>query len=149
MTSSTSLTDQNVGETRPHSQRNLVVLSLSQGTLETLASARGNERNSQLEKDTVEQSFSVQNILESLPCTTGVLRSTPYAHKLPEILPSTQKDSLPPKGSLALPISANRTLENLQSDHELTKHSNSLQEASRHSLLLQGPLQESQSETIF
>ena len=93
----------------------------------------------------MEQCFSVQRILGSSPCTTGVLQSSPYAHKLPEILPSTQKDSLSPKESLLLPISTNRTLENLQSDCELTKHSNSFQEASRHSLLVQGPLQESPS----
>ena len=150
VTSATSLTEQRVVEPRPPSQRTLEVLSLAHGTLEPLASPQGNERNSQLEKDTVEQCFSVQGILGSLPYTTGVLQSTPYAHKLPEILPSTPKDSVSSKESLLLPISTNRTLENLQSDCELTKHSNSFQEACRHSLLVQGPLQESPtaSETL-
>ncbi|XP_041910283.1 mucin-12-like [Arvicola amphibius] len=147
VTSATSLTDQKVVGPRPPSQRTLEVLSLAQGTLEPLASARENGRNSQLEKDTVEKSFSVQGILGSLPCTTGVLRSTTYPHKLPEILPYTQKDSLSPKGSLVLPTSANRPPEKLQSDRELTKHSNSFKEASRHSLLVQGPRQESPSAT--
>ncbi|XP_057616584.1 mucin-17-like [Chionomys nivalis] len=141
VTSATSLADQKVMEPKPPSQRTLKVLSLPQGTLKPLASAQENGRNSQLEKDT----FSVQGILGSLPCTTGVLQSTPYAHKLPEILPSTKKNSLSPKESLVLPTSANRTLENLQSDHELTKHYNSFQEASRPSLLVQGPLQDSTS----
>ncbi|XP_057609323.1 mucin-17-like [Chionomys nivalis] len=145
VTRATSLTDQRVVGPRPPSQRALEVLSLAEGTRKTLASSQGDGRNSQLEKDTVEQSFSVQGILGSLPCTTGVLRSTPYAHKLPEILTSTSKDYLSLKGFLVLPISANRTLENLQSDHELTKHSNSFQEASRHSLFIQDPLQDSPS----
>lgn len=145
VTSATSLTDKKLVGSRPPSQRTLEVLSLAQGTLETWASSQGNEGNSQLEQDTVEQSFSVQGILGSLPCTTGVLQSTPYVHKPPEILPSTPKDSLSPKESLLLPISTNRTLEDLQSDCELTKHSNSFQEGSRYSLLVQGPLQESPS----
>ncbi|XP_038168257.2 mucin-17-like [Arvicola amphibius] len=145
VTSAISLTDQRVVGPRPPSQGALEVLSLAEGTLETLASSQGDGRNSQLEKDTVEQSFPVQGILKSLPRTTGVLRSNLYAHKVPEILTSTQKDYLSPKCSLVLPISANRTLENLQSDHELTKHSNSFQEASRHSLFVQDPLQDSPS----
>ncbi|KAM7315961.1 hypothetical protein ACRRTK_025031 [Alexandromys fortis] len=145
VTSATSLTDQRVVGPRPPSQRTLEVLSLEQGMLEPLASPQGNERNSQIEQDTVEQSFSVQGILGSSPRTTGVLQSSPYAHKLPEIVSSTQKDALSLKESLFLPISTNRTFENLQSDCELTKHSNSFQEASRHSLLVQGPLQESPS----
>lgn len=145
VTSATSLTDQRVVVPRPLSQGALEVLSLAEGTLESLAPSQGDGRNSQLEKDTVEQSFSVQSSLGSLPCTSGVPRSTPYAHELPEMLTSSPKDSLSPKGSLALPISANRTLENLQSDHELTKYSNSFQEASRHSLFVQDPLQDSPS----
>ncbi|KAM7315957.1 hypothetical protein ACRRTK_025027 [Alexandromys fortis] len=145
VTSATSLTDQRVVGPRPPSQGTLELLSLEQGMLEPLASPQGNERNSQIEQDTVEQSFSVQGILGSSPRTTGVLQSSPYAHKLPEIVPSTQKDALSLKESLLLPISTNRTFENLQSDCELTKHSNSFQEASRHSLLVQGPLQESPS----
>ncbi|KAM7315960.1 hypothetical protein ACRRTK_025030 [Alexandromys fortis] len=145
VTSATCLTDQRVVGPRPPSQRTLEVLSLEQGMLEPLASPQGNERNSQIEQDTVEQSFSVQGILGSSPRTTGVLQSSPYAHKLPEIVSSTQKDALSLKESLFLPISTNRTFENLQSDCELTKHSNSFQEASRHSLLVQGPLQESPS----
>ena len=62
VTSATSLTDQRIMRPRLPSQRTLEVLSLAQGTLETLASPQGNERNSQLEKDNVEQSFSVQGI---------------------------------------------------------------------------------------
>ncbi|KAM7315927.1 hypothetical protein ACRRTK_025051 [Alexandromys fortis] len=88
VTSATSLTDQRVVGPRPPSQRTLEVLSLAQGTLEPLASPQGNERNSQLEKDTVEQSFSLQGILGSSP---RLLQST----LTPGLSSLTQESSVP------------------------------------------------------